>query len=39
MTISIILRYLIAATIIGTLLYLGITMGQPGGLRVETSGL
>jgi hypothetical protein len=39
MTIKIIIRYFVAAALVGALLYFGIKMGQPGGLRVETSGL
>jgi hypothetical protein len=39
MIIKILTRYIIAAVIIGALLYFGIKLGQPGGLRVETSGL
>jgi hypothetical protein len=39
MTLNIIIRYLVAAALVASLLYFGIKMGQPGGLRVETSGL
>lgn len=39
MVFKILLRYLLVAVIIGALLYFGAKLGQPGGLRMETSGL